>query len=184
MTDDIASAVERVQCMRSGERVIFDTQRYSNVGLGIKCVIDAWMKAQGERTNTGIPLQCTEAGKLMLTAMRAIDASIDTGYADMDAPCFTCADGSDPYYTPVQYLCVLSKCLWPGQSGWASDLAMKMHSKGAHYEPDETWTTDMKDYARTFLKVVEVHDVGLVGKNIDHVRAVLDRIQDTQDTIG
>jgi hypothetical protein len=87
----------------------------------------------------------------MNNVMRAIDTLVDTGDADMDAPCYTDADGTNPYYTPVQYLCVLNKVIMLGKPGWASELAIKMHMMGAHYEPSKIWNTEMKDHATMLL---------------------------------
>ena len=137
---------------RAGERhVANDGLAYSNMGFGIKCVFDAWVNAHGESTRKGIPEKSTDSWLLMKKAMIAIDALIDAGHADMDAPCFTDADGSNPYYSPIQYLCVLDKCILRGD--WAPDLARKMHTMGAHYEHSEGWDTDMKDHATMLLTV-------------------------------
>lgn len=150
---DIAYAVERVHCIQAGERYLntVDGLAYSNIGLGIKCVVDAWVKAHAESTSTCIPVKCTKSWMLMHKAMRAIEALVDTGDADMDAPCYTDADGSNPYYTPVQYLCVLNKVLLPGKPGWASDLAMKLSMKGAFFEHSSIWTTEMNNHATMLL---------------------------------
>jgi hypothetical protein len=122
---------------------------YSNVGLGIKCVVDAWVKAHGDSIIRGIPVKCTDAWMLMQDAMKAIETLLQTEDADIDLPCFTEKDGSDSYYTPLQYLCVLDKSLMPGS--WTSDLAKKLSLQGASHELPDFWDLEMKSHANLLL---------------------------------
>lgn len=148
---DIATDVERVPCIRVGARHVhtLDGLAYSNLGLGIKCVVDAWAKAHGECISTGVPVKCTKAWLLMQKAMRVIDTLVQTDDVDIDTPCYTDADGSNPYYTPLQYLCVLNKVILPGS--WTSNLAMQLLSRGASLEHSNIWTTEMKSHATRLL---------------------------------
>ena len=80
------------------------------------------MKAHGEAISTGVPVDCTGAWVLMHAAMGAIDTLLQSEDLDLDldSPCYTDADGSNPYYTPLQQLCLLNKKLMPGSWTWQS----------------------------------------------------------------
>ena len=107
------------------------------------------MKAHGEAISTGVPVDCTGAWVLMHAAMGAIDTLLQSEDLDLDSPCYTDADGSNPYYTPLQQLCLLNKKLMPGS--WTSDLAIKLSRRGASHDVPDFWTSKMKSHAKLWL---------------------------------
>ena len=147
---DIATDIEHITGTRTGQRYIVDGLAYNNLGLGIKCVSEAWVRAHHDSITHGIPIEQTNAWLLMREAMFAIENLLCTKEVDIDLPCFTESDGSNPYYTPLQYLYVLNKqCMPPGS--WTSDLAAKLYMRGASHELPEFWSSAMKSHANLML---------------------------------
>lgn len=116
---------------------------YSNMGIGIRCVEDAWVRAHVESAQKGILVQHSDAWAVIMDSMKVLDNLLDRIDAnELNKPCFKCDDGSYPYYTPWQYMCVLSKTrlLWK----WAPSFASKLAKRGAVREIPSWWSSDMK----------------------------------------
>jgi hypothetical protein len=145
---DIAENIGRIT--RTAQRLdSIDGLAYTNLGLGIKCVTDAWVKAHGESITRDVPVRCTTAWLLMRKAIVEIETLLCTTEVDFDLPCYTEVGGSNPYYTPLQYCCLLNKILLPGS--WTSDMVMKLSLRGASHELPDFWTPAMKYHANLLL---------------------------------
>ena len=136
--------------MGASERYMdVDGLLYSRLGLGIKCVNDAWINSYVEANFHGIPRHSTKAWVEMIESMRAMDAQIQTAEDfELEMPCYTLMDGSDPYYTPLQHLCVLYK-RW--RFPWIIELAEKLTLRGASHDMPDSWDMETKAHATRML---------------------------------
>ncbi len=150
--------VEQLQQLRLGDRYLHFGLSYSNLGFGIECVMNAWMKANylNDCDKTGIPVKSTTAWSLMLQAQAAIDTMLDNGQADLDTPYRMEPDGANPWYTPLQYLYVLQKqsIFYGFPHSWKLDLLEKLVLHGASCESPDWQTDEYKAKAKEYFACI------------------------------
>lgn len=143
-----------VQCMGPGERYMNQVEGllYSRLGIGIKLVMDAWHSSIFESLAEGVPWHSTASWESMLESMRAFETQIQTAEDfELEMACHTERDGT-PYYTPLQYLCVLNK-MWKSLP-WTSEVAEQLSLRGASHAIPHFWDVEMKAHAtRMFTRM-------------------------------
>lgn len=101
---------------------------YTRIGLILTCIYQSQTRAQVD-----------EAEILLHAAM--------DDEADVLSPCWDTPEGDRPYYTPLEFMCVMHKLRVKG--AWIYGAAARMIARGATLTRSNTdfWSPDMTAYA-------------------------------------
>jgi len=145
---EIKNYLKNIASGNASQEHTLDGLIYSNMGIGIRCVEDALVRAYKESEQKGILVQHSDAWWGMTDSMKALENLLDrTDTKELNTPCHKCDDSLHPYYTPWQYMCVLKKTFLLGK--WSSSFAIKLAECGAVTDIPNWWSTDMKRVAHT-----------------------------------